>query len=93
MLVAKILPKSDYRVIHLRSNIANDYEDLLLIAKCQNHIMSNSTFSWWGAWLSWAKIPPEENKNMYIMTNNWDTNGRKTPITEELTFSPNIIYL
>ena len=93
ILVAKILPKSDYRVIHRRSNIVNDYEDLLLIAQCQNHIMSNSTFSWWGAWLSWAKIPPEENKNMYIMTNDWDTNGKKTPITEELTFSPNIIHL
>ena len=93
MMISKLLPKSDYHVIHRGGKETDDHEDLLLISQCQNHIMSNSTFSWWGAWLSWAKISPEANKNMYIMTNDWDTNGMKHPVTEELTFSPNIIYL
>ena len=93
MMMAKILARSDYRIIHRRNDKNNDCEDLLLISQCQNHIMSNSTFSWWGAWLSWARIAPEENKNIYIMTRDWNTDGMKNPVTKELSFSPNIIYL
>ncbi len=93
MMIAQILAKSDYHIIHRRNSKDNDCEDLLLISQCQNHIMSNSTFSWWGAWLSWARIAPEENKNTYIMTRYWDTDGMKIPVTKELSFSPNIIHL
>jgi hypothetical protein len=42
----------NYPMTFVNHNTAErDYEDFRLMAQCKHHLIANSTFSWWAAWL------------------------------------------
>jgi Glycosyl transferase family 11 len=40
------------RLIHVRGDPERPWEDMALMARCRHHVIANSSFSWWGAWLN-----------------------------------------
>ena len=41
-----------YQTVFVKGNSARPEVDIHLMSKCKHQIISNSTFSWWGAWLN-----------------------------------------
>lgn len=40
------------RVTYVQGDPSRPWEDMALIARCRHHVLANSSFSWWGAWLN-----------------------------------------
>lgn len=49
----------DGRCIYVDGNF-KDYEELFIMSRCSSNIITNSTFSWWAAWLN-------PNKDKYVI--------------------------
>ena len=48
--VLSFIPGS--RLNHVRGDPDRPWEDMALMARCRHHVIANSSFSWWGAWLN-----------------------------------------
>ncbi|RYF47825.1 MAG: alpha-1,2-fucosyltransferase, partial [Cytophagaceae bacterium] len=46
------LPLPDNTVFVQNTGPNGDVADLVLMSQCRHHIIANSSFSWWGAWLN-----------------------------------------
>jgi hypothetical protein len=55
-------------IIVNRETSDKGYEDLWLMSKCKHHIVANSSFSWWGAWLD------SNEKKIVIAPKSWIVN-------------------
>ena len=62
------IPKS---VLVKNNTGANSWKDMYLMSKCSHHIIANSSFSWWGAWLNYS-----EDK-MVIAPAKWFNNSER----------------
>ncbi|MBL0923391.1 MAG: alpha-1,2-fucosyltransferase [Sphingomonadaceae bacterium] len=64
-------PHTTHYVKHNDATTA--FQDLRLMSKCNHHIIANSSFSWWGAWLA------NKLDGLTIAPDIWFAGGRPTP--------------
>ena len=49
------------------------YDDLRLMSMCRHHVVSNSSFSWWGAWLREGRDSLVAAPRRWFLTSRFDT--------------------
>jgi hypothetical protein len=67
---ARELLKDLKNVFFVNANTADkSHFDMMLMSRCRHHIIANSTFSWWGAWLN------DNHEKIVIAPERWFASG------------------
>lgn len=62
--------KVPFSCIYVEHNRMEDsYRDMQLMSLCRHHVIANSSFSWWGAWLN------SNSEKLVVAPRNWFCNG------------------
>ena len=69
--------EANQEVVDLRATAANPLYDLHLMSLTSHHIIANSTYSWWAAWLG------DKPGQRVIMPERWYAHGIKAPMEEK----------
>jgi hypothetical protein len=70
----------DAPVTYISHNMDNQsYEDLRLMIHCKHHIIANSSFSWWGAWLGKHEAQIVVAPGKWFNTKRYNDNDRLPP--------------
>ena len=59
---------------------ANSWQDLVLMSKCRHHVIANSSFSWWGAWIADQRYLG--SKRVVISPMNWFANQKNKDVID-----------
>lgn len=70
-------PEADQEVIHDPRMASNPLYDLFLMSRASHHIIANSTYSWWAAWLG------EHCGQEVMLPDRWYAHGIHAPIAEK----------
>lgn len=66
--------ESNITVVENETDLLVSNMDMALMAQCKDNIITNSSYSWWGAWLN------SNHKKMVIAPRVWEVNNKMTDI-------------
>lgn len=68
IIFSNIISLDSLEFIFVEHDNVNDYtvEDLFLMSQCKHHIIANSSYSWWAAWIG------EQEDSIICVPDKWD---------------------